>query len=272
MFPDDGDGRGLVCRDSLAGTALPQARVTTYRRARSTRQCPTTAAAAASLLAGTAMASRCSAAVGRHLILNDQGNVLHRDLDIAQKSAWRRTASVKRGAVTDPFDDEAHFGGREKNKHGNKKLGRDWGKTTVAHQGSGNPAVVPGSPDAQAVRWTIGTDHEQAWVYTDDAHPESPNGRHSVAEYVREQAHTNGVESPASSEAIKLPPGPQAGSLRSMSSRAVTTRAAWTRWTMRRPARGLGEAAPLPGAGRVSPVLETVDLFAGGGGAVSRVP
>ena len=142
---------------------------------------------------------------------------LHRDIAVTQKTAWFMLQRIRKAFDNDddpPFAgpvevDEAYFGGKEANKHKAKKL--QAGRGTV-----GKTAVV-GAKDrptntvrAQVVRETKKLDLQTfitmntdpgATVYTDEAAAykgipydhEAVN--HSVGEYVRGMAHTNGMES-----------------------------------------------------------------------------
>ena len=139
---------------------------------------------------------------------------LHRDLEITQKSAWHLAHRIREAwgkeAVTfsGPVEvDESHFGGREKNKHTRKKLGADWplGKTIVAGvkgrtTNQIQAAVAPATDGATLKGFVIARTDNGPRVYTDD-HPayrglqNHATVQHGVGEYVREQAHINGVES-----------------------------------------------------------------------------
>ena len=144
---------------------------------------------------------------------------LHRDLNINQRSAWflahrlRVALTERQGAFAGPLEaDETYMGGRRANmpKAKRKELtGRGAvGKTAIAgvkDRATNRVAaqVVP-STDARTLQSFI-RDHaeEDAVIYTDEhgaytglgAEFEHEAVNHSVGEYVRGMAHTQGIES-----------------------------------------------------------------------------
>ena len=142
---------------------------------------------------------------------------LHRDLRVTQKTAWfmlhrlrESWAEEKAQKFDGPLEvDETFIGGRERNKHGSKKLraGRGTvGKTTVTGARDRATGQVSARVVANTDRKTLHgfvAEHAVpgATVYTDDHAAyrgmayKHEAVRHSVSEYVRGQAHTNGIES-----------------------------------------------------------------------------
>lgn len=140
---------------------------------------------------------------------------LHRDLNVTQKTAWFLAHRI-RGAwqrdgdpnLVGPVEiDETMIGGKEKNKHADKKLHENWyaGKAIVAgakdrESGKINARMID-TADAKTLKGFVDAHAaEGATVYTDEAKGyqgipyihETVN--HSAGEYANGQASTNGIQ------------------------------------------------------------------------------
>ena len=144
---------------------------------------------------------------------------LHRDLEITQKSAWHMAHRLRKafagngGVFSGPIEvDESYFGGKRANMSNAKRkelagTGRGAvGKIAVVgikdRATNQVRAKVAASVTAPALQGFV-VEHTtpDATVYSDDASAYESLPRthktvkHSVSEYVRDQVHTNGVES-----------------------------------------------------------------------------
>jgi len=141
---------------------------------------------------------------------------LHRDLGVTQKTAWHLAQKIRQGWLegqddSDKLDgvvevDETYIGGKSRNMHAKARaerkqykketvvgiLERD-GDVRVAHiEKEDAPEMIRENvcendgvlmTDAALVYRKLGADYEHHYV------------NHSIGEYVRGQAHTNGIES-----------------------------------------------------------------------------
>lgn len=140
---------------------------------------------------------------------------LHRDLEICQKSAWhlahriRETWKDNKEKLTGTVEvDETFIGGKEKNKHGDKRsyTRGPSGKTVVVGMKAREANKIVAKPVSERTKEELqgfisANVSSKAMVYTDDHRSyiglpfEHESVNHSIGEYVRDMAHTNGVES-----------------------------------------------------------------------------
>ena len=140
---------------------------------------------------------------------------LHRDLGVTQKTAWFMAQKIREGWLEGQEDDkmdgivevdETYIGGKSRNMHAkDRKARKQYDKATVVgvleRDGEIRVAHIDKAKAPSMVHENVCP--ENAVVMTDSAYVykrlgdtfEHHSVNHSIGEYVRGQAHTNGIES-----------------------------------------------------------------------------